>query len=210
MAEFKEIIINRPNFLASKVGLRVESTTAKADNAQVVTENGRKVLKAGTIYPSNDTNAVGIIYQDVDVTDGDTAAPIMVAGYYFKDRLVGSLNSAAETAFKGKGLFGENYSDKASVRPDFGGAFELTKLSAPVANASGKVISWSKVTNASGYNVYETTSGKVLVATLNANATSYTSPKTSSGTYKYKLESIGDNIAYETSDLSTEVSVTVS
>ena len=69
MAEFKEIIINEHNFLASKVGLRVESTTAKADNAQVVTENGRKVLKAGTIYPSNDTNAVGIIYQDVDVTD---------------------------------------------------------------------------------------------------------------------------------------------
>lgn len=205
-----EIIINRPNFLASKVGLRTESITAKADNAQVVTENERKVLKAGTIYPTNNSSAVGIIYQDVDVTDGDTAAPIMVAGHYFKDRLVGTLNADVETTFKGKGLFGENYSNLASVRPDFGGAMqELAQLAAPTTSVSGSVVSWNAVSGASGYNVYETTKGVVLVDTLNASTTTYTCTK-SAGTYKYKVEALGDGFAYKTSNLSAEASVNVS
>lgn len=101
-----EIIVNRPNFLASEVGLRLVSTTARTGSALVTTENGRKIIKAGTVYPSNDASAQGIIFQDVDVTDGDAAAPLMVAGYYYSDKI--SADSTAVEALKGKGLFGEN------------------------------------------------------------------------------------------------------
>lgn len=101
-----EINVNRPNFLASEVGLRLVSTTARTGSALVTTENGRKIIKAGTVYPSNDASAQGIIFQDVDVTDGDAAAPLMVAGYYYSDKI--SADSTAVEALKGKGLFGEN------------------------------------------------------------------------------------------------------
>lgn len=97
--------INRPNFLASEVGLRLVSTTARTTNAAVVTENGRKIIKAGTVYPSNDASAQGIIFQDIDVTDGDKAAPLMVGGHYYNDKI--TIDSTAVEALKGKGLYGE-------------------------------------------------------------------------------------------------------
>ena len=105
--------INRPNFLASEVGLRLVSTTAKTSNAAVVTENGRKIIKAGTVYPSNDASAKGIIFQDVDVTDGAKAAPLMVGGYYYSDKI--TIDSTAIEALKGKGLYGE--AEPTATRP---------------------------------------------------------------------------------------------
>ena len=108
-----EIIVNRPNFLASEVSLRLVSTTARTGSALVTTENGRKIIKAGTVYPSNDASAQGIIFQDVDVTDGDAAAPLMVAGHYYSDKV--SIDSTAVEALKGKGLFGEK--EPTTTRP---------------------------------------------------------------------------------------------
>lgn len=102
-----EVIINRPNFLASEVSLRLVSTTAKTMSALVTTENGRKIIKAGTVYPSNDGSAQGIIFQDVDVTDGDVAAPLMVAGHYYSDKLAVTIESTATSALAAKGLYGE-------------------------------------------------------------------------------------------------------
>lgn len=110
-----QIIINRPNFLASEVSLRLVSTTASSTSALAVTENGRKVIKAGTVYPSNDALAKGIIFQDVDVTDGDAAAPLMVAGHYYSDKLGVTVAEAAIAAFKAQGLFGEE--EPAVTRP---------------------------------------------------------------------------------------------
>lgn len=109
------IIINRPNFLASEVSLRLVSTTAEATSSLAVTENGRKVIKAGTIYPSNDALAKGIIFQDVDVTDGNAAAPLMVAGHYYSDKLADTIAEAAVNAFKAQGLFGAT--EPAVTRP---------------------------------------------------------------------------------------------
>ena len=46
MAE-KIITLNRPNFLASEVGLRTVTYTFASTFATAVTENGRKIIKAG-------------------------------------------------------------------------------------------------------------------------------------------------------------------
>lgn len=101
----KEIILNRPNFLASEVSLVTKTYMVDSDNAQVSTEGDRKVIKAGTIYPSNTASAIGIVFQDIDVTDGDALAPIMVAGHYYEDKLNGSIASETKTTFAGRGLF---------------------------------------------------------------------------------------------------------
>lgn len=46
-----------------------------------ILEGGRWVVKAGTIYPSNDSNAVGIVFTDYDVTDGDNMMAIVIHGF---------------------------------------------------------------------------------------------------------------------------------
>lgn len=51
-------------------------------NSSLATTVGtRKIVKAGTIFPSNDANAVGIILNDYDVTDGDANTALLVHGF---------------------------------------------------------------------------------------------------------------------------------
>lgn len=81
-----EIIIKSDShdFLASEVGLRQITYTFAKTNSNVVeqvTEKGvRKIIPAGTIYPSNDASAKGIVFNDVDVTEGNKSESLMVGG----------------------------------------------------------------------------------------------------------------------------------
>lgn len=49
--------------------------------------NGTKYVKMGTVYPSNDGNAEGIIYEDVDVTTGNMPGSVVLSGVVIKSRL---------------------------------------------------------------------------------------------------------------------------
>lgn len=66
--------------------------------------NGAKYVKAGTIYPANDATAVGIVYEDVDVTAGDAAGSVVLSGVVYEDRLPVELADAAKTALEGLGF----------------------------------------------------------------------------------------------------------
>lgn len=102
---YKTHTLNRPNFLASEVGLRTITYTFASSFAGVVTENGRKIIKAGTIYPANDATAKGIVFQDVDVTDGDKSEALMVGGVYLADKLSATVSATAKQVFQAQGLF---------------------------------------------------------------------------------------------------------
>ena len=82
--------------------------------------NGRKYVKAGTVYPSNDANAVGLVYEDVDVTTGNMPGSVVLKGVVYEDRLPVALASAAKTALTGKG-FTFVTTSPAVTRPDFSG-----------------------------------------------------------------------------------------
>lgn len=49
--------------------------------------DGAKYVKMGTIYPSNDNKAIGIVYEDVDVTTGDMPGSVVMKGVVYEDRL---------------------------------------------------------------------------------------------------------------------------
>lgn len=100
-----DIILNRPNFLASEVGLRTVNCNFLSTFSGVVTENGRKIIKAGTIYPSNDASAKGIVFQDVDVTDGNRTEALMVGGVYLSTKLSAAVSTTAKPVFQAMGLF---------------------------------------------------------------------------------------------------------
>lgn len=57
------------------------------DSALAVTVEGRKIVKAGTIYPANDATAIGVVLNDHDVTDGDKMAAVVIHGFIQASKL---------------------------------------------------------------------------------------------------------------------------
>ena len=46
-----------------------------------VLEDGRYIVKAGTIYPANDATAQGVVLNDYDVTDSGAGMAVVVHGF---------------------------------------------------------------------------------------------------------------------------------
>lgn len=81
--------------------------------------NGGKYVKMGTPYPSNDQYAIGIVYEDVDVSTGDMPGSVVTQGRVYEDRLPVDLDSDAKTALAALGfVFVE---EPTVTRPDFSG-----------------------------------------------------------------------------------------
>ena len=79
-----------------------KSYTIPADHAQVKTrDNGRKVVPAGAVIPANDGTAVGILYEDIDVTEGAKMGSVVTEGVVYGDRLPAAIANAAATALTG-------------------------------------------------------------------------------------------------------------
>lgn len=79
-------------FLADDEHCTRLTTTVKANHAQKVTRNGRTIVPAGAVIPANDATAKGILYEDIDVTDGDAAGSIVTEGTVYGDRLPEALS----------------------------------------------------------------------------------------------------------------------
>ena len=97
------------------------SVGIKVDDANYVTENGRKIVKAGTPLSGNlgaretafvkattssgSSNAVGILLHDVDVTDGDANGTLLIWGFVDLNKLDTTtatlITTEVKTALKG-------------------------------------------------------------------------------------------------------------
>ena len=53
----------------------------------VTAKNGSKYVPMGTAWPTNDGNAKGIAYEDVDVTTGNMPGSVVMSGVVIEDRL---------------------------------------------------------------------------------------------------------------------------
>lgn len=91
----------RPNFLESEVGL-VLKTNEIPQSMGVADETGKKIVAAGTVFPSNDASAIGIVFETVDVTSGNAPGSVMVAGRVLKDAL--NIDSNAEAPLAAAGI----------------------------------------------------------------------------------------------------------
>lgn len=83
------------------VNIAIKIPKASAAEGIVVQENGRFIVKAGTVYPSNDNKAQGLIFQDYDVTDGDVTAALMIHGFVRGDRLPANIQPTAAAVMPG-------------------------------------------------------------------------------------------------------------
>lgn len=198
----KTVILNRPNWLGSEVGRVVKTITVPAGTASVV-ENNRKIVKSGTIFTAP---YYGLLYNDVDITDGAVEASLMVGGYYIDSKLP-STASAQKTNFAAQGLF--PLEEGAVTRPDFGTVFSIPALTIQTPSAAGSSkITWTKVENAIGYEVYECTTQNGTYAKVADVAQGASPSHTGTATRYYKVKALGDNLNYADSALSTAVQAT--
>lgn len=87
------------NFLASA---DVTSFTEQISDAGVrADENGRKIVKAGTVWPANDETAKGIVYTDVDVSEGPQPGAVLYEAWIIEERLPEPIDEAAKPELKG-------------------------------------------------------------------------------------------------------------
>jgi len=82
----------------------VRETRQIAQAGATTTDSGAKYVKMGTVYPANDATAIGIVYEDVDVTVGDMPGSVVTKGVVYEDRLPVALDATAKTALEGKGF----------------------------------------------------------------------------------------------------------
>lgn len=82
--------------------------------------NGKKIVKAGTPFPSNDENALGVIFEDVDVTRGDAPGTYVYEGILDPAKLTANsitISDAAKAAMPNVQIYGTAY---APVEPEPG------------------------------------------------------------------------------------------
>lgn len=138
------------HFLVSDEKCVRQTATIPADHPQgVIRDNGRKVVPAGAVIPANDGTAVGILYEDIDVTEGAKMGSIVTEGVVYGDLLPAALASAAATALTGITVISAS---PTVTRPDyFGKEFVVLTVTSAEGAASGKtVISVSGVTLGTG------------------------------------------------------------
>lgn len=95
----KKQTVEEINFMGSAHFI---SFTKQAETSMVETAgaDGRKVLPAGSIFPANDSTAIGITINPVDVTDGPQPVGVIVEGYVIAERLPVEPSEEARTAMK--------------------------------------------------------------------------------------------------------------
>ena len=94
----KKESVNEVNFLASA---KFQNFTYQVDGTGIEADaNGKKIVQAGTVFKENG-KAIGIVFADVDVTNGPQPAAIMVEGYVIESRLPAVVEEADKATMTG-------------------------------------------------------------------------------------------------------------
>ena len=126
-----------PGWFLASADCKRETVLVSASHSQAVTlADGSKIVPAGAVIPSNDGNAKGILYEDVEVTTGNMPGSLVTEGVVYEDRLPAAIESTAEAVLPGITVI---TTSPAVVRPDFSidGLKALTVTSSASATTAG-------------------------------------------------------------------------
>lgn len=96
-----------PQFIASAVGMR--SITQQIPQSMGIQDREKLIVPAGTIFPSNDNKAIGVLMDPIDVTYGDHEGAVIVAGHLYGNRLPVAPAAAAITNMAANGYGGVQF-----------------------------------------------------------------------------------------------------
>ena len=139
-----------PGYFLASADCDRETVEVSASHAQAVTIGDKKIVPAGAVIPSNDGNAKGILYEDVEVTTGNMPGSLVTRGIVYEDRLPAAIESTAEAVLPGIRVI---TATPAAVRPSSFGKDTLTALTVTSVGGSdsGKTdVSFTGYTPATG------------------------------------------------------------
>ena len=139
-----------PGFFLAFEECKRETCEISASHSQAVTIGATKIVPAGAVIPSNDGNAKGILFEDVEVTTGNMPGSIVTEGVVYEDRLPAAIESTAEAVLPGIRVI---TAAPAAARPASFTKDTLTALtvSSSAGSASGKTnLSFSGYTPGTG------------------------------------------------------------
>lgn len=91
-------------FLANNEECTRLTQTIDSTDGRVVTVGTGKYLPMGSIWPANGATAKGIVYEDVDVTEGNMPGSVVMQGKVYENRLPETVNADAKTALQALGF----------------------------------------------------------------------------------------------------------
>lgn len=92
-------------FLATETDVVRQTREIAQDHSNVqVDDEGYMYVPGGSIYPSNDSDAEGIIYENVNVTSGNMPGSVVTRGTVYSDRLAEEISDDAVTALEDLGF----------------------------------------------------------------------------------------------------------
>ena len=139
-----------PGYFLADADCDRETVQVSANHSQAVTIGATKIVPAGAVIPSNDGNAKGILYEDVEVTTGDMPGSLVTRGSVYEDKLPAAIESTAEAVLTGIKVI---TASPAVVRPSSFAKDTLTALTvtSQAGAASGKTsVSFTGYTPATG------------------------------------------------------------
>lgn len=165
-------------FLAANDEDCVRETREIAQSGAVEVADGTKYVPMGTAYPSNDSNAIGLTYEDVDVTTGNMPGSVVTKGIVYEDRLA---------------ITGANYSSvtlKNLVSPKAQGWYESDGQAEPTYTLStDETVNTSKTYYEKDGDTYSEVSD--YAAVLNPVAEGWYESDGGSG-YELSTDTVGD------------------
>lgn len=96
--------VYQPGWFLSSEKTAIKKTRQIPQSLATTADNGTKYVPMGTIFPSNDANATGIICEDVDVASGDIPGSVVTSGEVIAERLPVALAESAKTALEALGF----------------------------------------------------------------------------------------------------------
>ena len=140
-----------PGYFLAEADCARETVEVSSSHSQVVTlANGTKIVPAGAVIPSNDGNAKGILYEDVEVTTGNMPGSLVTRGVVYEDKLPAAIEATAEAVLTGIRVI---TTTPAVVRPASFSKSTLTALTvtSSAGTNSGKTdVSYTGYTPAAG------------------------------------------------------------
>lgn len=92
-------------FLATETGVERKTREIAQDSEAVQTEDdGYMYVPGGSIYPTNDAEAEGIVYENVNVTSGNMPGSVVTKGAVYADRLTEEISDEAMEALEELGF----------------------------------------------------------------------------------------------------------
>lgn len=126
----------QPGWFLASANCARETVQVEQNHAQVVTRaDGSKYVPAGAVVPSNDGNAKGILYEDVDVTTGAMPGSLVTKGDVYEDRLPAAVESSAKAVLTGIKFI---TSAPAITRPDYPAKLIDLTITSEAGSSAGK------------------------------------------------------------------------